>query len=460
MNAYLSVCVWRELEAQTALNIFKTGSLKEPKFVWSVQPEDALISRSRCAQATRFLENKAWGDVFLSVDSDILFKPEDAALIVKDVADGLDICGGFYVTRSQVEPAHPAIRLVPNQRVVIGQGEPIPLIYGSTGFLAVHRRVFEKLAETMELCRSGPRYFYPFYMPYVYKGEYLSEDWAFCQRAKDIGFKVWLEPKIRLGHLGYKSYAVEEIHTTALNSSRLFITEGKYDQTDIIPDLAAYWNVPALNVIVKLKNESGAKLMADKWNGEIPKTAEEVTDFYKEASEYLIDLAQFNLRGDYFRRCDAASSLAGRVADFGGGIGTLCLMLSRVGREIFYVDLPSPQRKFAEFRFKKHRATIQTTDSLSNLSELNGITAIDVIEHIHPDKIGEVVQQMYGALVEDGVVITVSDFNTNKGAHPMHYVENQRIFSTAMKAVGFTGGPIKWIKTRREKWQNLILGSD
>lgn len=460
MNAYLSVCVWRELEAQTALSIFRTGSLQDPKFIWGVQPEDALISRSRCAQATKFLENKSWGDVFLSVDSDIQFKPKDAALIVKDVANGLDICGGFYVTRSQIEPAHPAVRLASNQHLVIGRGEPVPLVYASTGFMAVHRKVFEKLAETMELCRSGPRYFYPFYMPFVYKGEYLSEDWAFCQRAKDIGFKIWLEPKIRLGHLGYKSYAVEEIHQTALNANRIAITEGSYDQTDIIPDFAAYWKVSPLSVIMKLKNESGAKLMAGEWNNQVPSTVKEVSEFYKGSANYIIDLAQFNLRGDYARRVDLASTLAGRIADFGGGIGTLCLLLERVGREVIYIDLPSPQRDFAEFRFKRHNSRIKVLDSLNGLSDLNAITAIDVIEHIHPDKIAELAQQMYEALMEDGCVITISDFNKNKGLHPMHFVGNEKKFRLAMKATGFTGGPVKWIKKRREKWQNLILGSD
>lgn len=460
MNAYLSVCAWRELDAITAMRIFRTAGLKEPRFIWGVQPEDALISRSRCNQGTKFLETKQWGEVFLSVDSDIEFKPEDAALIVKDVADGLDICGGFYVTRSQDAPAHPAVRLAPNQHLIIGRGEPAEIVYASTGFMAVHRKVFERLAETMELCRSGPRYFYPFYSPFVYKGEYLSEDWAFCQRARDIGFKIWLDPRIRLGHLGYKSFTVEEIHKNALNANRMAITEGRYDQTDIIPDLAAYWNLPYLETVIKLKNTDGAKLMADEWNTQAPSTVEEVAEFYKEVPDYITDLAQFNLRGDYIRRVDPTSSLSGRIADFGGGIGTLCLLLQRAGREVIYVDLPSPQRDFAEFRFRRHGANIKVADNLNALSELDAITAIDTIEHIHPEEIDKLAQQMYDVLVEGGCVITVSDFNRNDGRHPMHFPENKSKFERSMKAAGFTGGPIKWIKQRREKWQNLTLGSE
>lgn len=455
MKAYLSVCVWRELEAQTALNIFRTGNLKDPKFIWGVQPEDALISRSRCAQGTRFLENKGWGEVFLSIDSDIHFKPEDAALIVQDVANGLDICGALYVTRSQLEPAHPAIRLAPKQRIVVGQGDPVEITYASTGFMAVHRRVFERMAETMELCRSGPRYFYPFYLPFVYKGEYLSEDWAFCQRAKDLGFKVWLEPKIRLGHLGYKSYAVEEIHRSALNANVTVVTEGKYDQTDIISDLAAFWNLPTLQVIKKLNQTDGAKAIADEWNEKSPATADEVAEFYRETPNYIVDLAQFNLRPNYLRRVDPATSLAGKVADLGGGIGTLCLLLQRVGREVIYIDLPSPQRDFAEFRFKRHNANIKVVSSLEDVSDLNGIIASDTIEHLHPDKLEEVVGQIYTALNEGGCVITISDFSTN--GHPMHF-DNRKKFDAIMKATGFTGGPVKWIKKRREQWQSLTFG--
>jgi len=40
---------------------------------------------------------------------------------------------------------------------------------------------------------------------------YLSEDWAFCQRAKEAGFKLWVYPGIRVGHYGSYMYTLEDL---------------------------------------------------------------------------------------------------------------------------------------------------------------------------------------------------------------------------------------------------------
>jgi hypothetical protein len=39
---------------------------------------------------------------------------------------------------------------------------------------------------------------------------HLSEDWAFCERAKQAGFKVLLDPTIRLTHWGTYGYTLED----------------------------------------------------------------------------------------------------------------------------------------------------------------------------------------------------------------------------------------------------------
>lgn len=51
---------------------------------------------------------------------------------------------------------------------------------------------------------------YAFYMPYIYKMEYLSEDWAFQQRAQDIGIKSWADGSIRCAHWGLARYGFDE----------------------------------------------------------------------------------------------------------------------------------------------------------------------------------------------------------------------------------------------------------
>ena len=33
-----------------------------------------------------------------------------------------------------------------------------------------------------------------------------GEDWMFCKKAKEAGFKVWCDPSIDIGHLGFKIF--------------------------------------------------------------------------------------------------------------------------------------------------------------------------------------------------------------------------------------------------------------
>ena len=176
---------------------------------------DALISRARSIVASAFLRSDA--DVLLSIDSDIWFRPQDAISLCEK-ADG--IIAALYMTRSlNTQPA----LMLPSKPVTMGpESEPVEVPFASTGFMAVERKVFEALSGVLPLCHQGwsdrgaDTSFWPFYMPYTIPWEgdghmYLSEDWAFCQRAKDAGFKVWLDPQVRLGHMGTTMFTLEDL---------------------------------------------------------------------------------------------------------------------------------------------------------------------------------------------------------------------------------------------------------
>jgi hypothetical protein len=185
------------------------------EFVEGTAVGDALVSRGRSIVASAFLRSDC--DILLSVDSDIWFRPEDAISMCEKVDD---ILAALYMTRSlNTQPA----LMLPNHPVTFHpDAEPVVVPFASTGFMAVHRKVFESLSAELPLCHKGwsdrgaDTSFYPFYMPYTIPWEgdghmYLSEDWAFCQRAKDAGFKVMLDPSIRLGHMGTTMYTLEDL---------------------------------------------------------------------------------------------------------------------------------------------------------------------------------------------------------------------------------------------------------
>jgi len=40
----------------------------------------------------------------------------------------------------------------------------------------------------------------------VKDNSYVGEDYLFCDRAREAGFQVWVDPTIKLGHMGVQEY--------------------------------------------------------------------------------------------------------------------------------------------------------------------------------------------------------------------------------------------------------------
>ena len=178
---------------------------------------DALVSRSRSIVGSNFVRSDC--DVLLTIDSDIWFRPEDALKLVQKCREGKDLISALYLTRGLEN--QPALMMPQGDTVFHAGAEPVEVPFCSTGFMATHRRVFEALRDELPHCHQGwndrgqDTSFWPFYMPYTIPWEgdgylYLSEDWAFCQRAKEHGYTCWLDPSIRLGHYGEVMFTLED----------------------------------------------------------------------------------------------------------------------------------------------------------------------------------------------------------------------------------------------------------
>ncbi len=178
---------------------------------------DALVSRSRSIVASAFLRSDA--DVLLTIDSDIWFRPQDAIKLCEEAMTH-DLIAALYMTRNIA--TQPAVMLPEDTDVVFAaDSQPVEAPFVSTGFMAAHRRVFEKLSDTLPLChrdwtdKGADTSFWPFYMPRVIEwgGEvmYGSEDWSLCHQVREAGFDIWLDPSIRLGHMGQVMFTLEDI---------------------------------------------------------------------------------------------------------------------------------------------------------------------------------------------------------------------------------------------------------
>jgi hypothetical protein len=82
----------------------------------------------------------------------------------------------------------------------------------ATAFMIIRREVFEKLRD------AHPEWLYhdekkvgdeviAFFDFALKDGQYIGEDFLFCDRARELGYEVWVDPTIKLGHMGMEEFA-------------------------------------------------------------------------------------------------------------------------------------------------------------------------------------------------------------------------------------------------------------
>ena len=210
----VGICVHRDITPETFYCMNMLYACTDLKISIRIEKGDALIARSRSILASKFLKDNL-DDILLFIDDDIEFKIDDVFKIVSDITEkGLDIVGGAYVTKSEIQPTLQQ-KIYKDQEILLSStAKPVEVRYVSTGFMAISRNVFEVMANRMNLCY--PQGFYAFFQTcereIEEKNRFLGEDWFFCEKAKYNGFKVYLDPSIQLAHVGRYVYTIGDIH--------------------------------------------------------------------------------------------------------------------------------------------------------------------------------------------------------------------------------------------------------
>lgn len=210
------MAVWRGMENKTLDCVLRTirPHAGYPRgYEFRMADNDALISRARGRVVADWYRNQN-SDVFLMVDGDMVFNPEDADRLIEKCRNGYDIIGGAYAVRSGT---HLSSRPIGDTTITFeANAEPVEVEYVATGFMAVHRRVIDALVKVTPVSHPHMEWAYwTLFSTFIKDNEELSEDWAFCERARQEGFRCWIDPSIRLGHLGLKEWTVEDIGRAA-----------------------------------------------------------------------------------------------------------------------------------------------------------------------------------------------------------------------------------------------------
>jgi hypothetical protein len=179
----------------------------------------------------------------LWIDSDISFEPRAVDRLRSHPGAPGIVCGIYARKAARALACH---TLPETGRLVFGaEGGLTELLYAGAGFFLVRREVYAKIQERLALPACNNRfgtatvpYFQPMVVPDMQNSTqptgasprlehepdasacrliggiqghwYLPEDYAFCERARQCGYKIMADTTIRLWHHGSYGYSWED----------------------------------------------------------------------------------------------------------------------------------------------------------------------------------------------------------------------------------------------------------
>lgn len=191
---------------------------------------DALITRARSRLAAQFLTHPQ-ATHLLFIDADIGFLPQNVFRLLdadKDVAAAV-----YPLKRIDWEKARAGakagvadllavsigyvVRFLPNPDNSVNVEDGFAQVaYAGTGFLMVKRPAMQRVCDAHPELRAkmgdmadtmateAVMVFDTMIEPET--GQYLSEDYAFCRRWRDLGGEIWADFEARLTHVGHAAY--------------------------------------------------------------------------------------------------------------------------------------------------------------------------------------------------------------------------------------------------------------
>lgn len=160
------------------------------------------IADARATMVHRFLETSGTDLVF--VDNDVMWQ---AGSIQRLLDHPVEVVGGIYPKRK--DPVEFPVRYADGAGPILDQQTGLLEMGGlSGGFVRWRRSALEKLVaahQDLNFEVDGKRVC-GLFDPYRAGEMKLSEDYAICQRWRDLGGKVWLDPGINMGHAGLKIF--------------------------------------------------------------------------------------------------------------------------------------------------------------------------------------------------------------------------------------------------------------
>ncbi len=180
---------------------------------------ESLVQRGRNTLVKKFLDTDATHLFFC--DADTVFKAID---VLRLIETGKDIIGGLYpkkkinwanikkailanpnISESDLEAfAGEFVFDLVDKTIPFNVDQPSEIKNIGTGFLCIKREVIQKFVDTFpEIAyHNKNEQMYAIFDCGIKDDEYLSEDYWFCNKARELGYKIYTLPNVVLSHIG------------------------------------------------------------------------------------------------------------------------------------------------------------------------------------------------------------------------------------------------------------------
>lgn len=145
---------------------------------------------------TRPLQGEFTYDKIMWIDSDIAWNPEDVIKLYKSDKD--IVSGAYLLANGEVTAYKKMLGPGYTHQDILEMKEPSEIDGAGFGFICVKQGVFESLTRpwfqqawiTKTDEETGKEFTFPL----------MGEDISWCHRVKQNGYKIWLDPTVRVQH--------------------------------------------------------------------------------------------------------------------------------------------------------------------------------------------------------------------------------------------------------------------
>jgi len=217
----------------------------------------------------------------------------------------------------------------------------------------------------------------------------------------------------------------------------------------VIEDFAQFSGIPLDIVADRIADFH--RISAEEWHAvDAKSSSDRAAKFYEASQSYIFGMLSANPRPqavieklDRFnpRMMEAIRAHPGkRFFEFGGGIGVFCEIMSRMGKDVYYLELPGLVFDFAQWRFKKSGLKVTTIEARADIIYLPGRSDIvytdAVIEHLPHSLQVEATKAIGRAVDERGLLVFLVDLSGPTADYPMHFEVDIRDLHDYLQAAG------------------------